>query len=427
MPFIYDILYFLAFIFYSPVLLIRGKFHGGYKERFSFFDTDLKYRLSQKPNIWIHAVSVGEVLAVAGLIEKIRENHPGHQVVLSTVTRTGYDLAKKRFSGACQVIYGPVDLGWVCRRFVKFVRPGIFILAETEIWPNLLAALNGRDIPVVMVNGRISGRSFYNYLRFKFIFQKVLRPVNRFCMQSVTDADRIMAMGALSKKVIVLGCMKFDDVASPEMALPGGVSFNPGAPIWVAGSTHPGEERIVFEAYKKLRIDFPKLILVMAPRHIERSGEVLDMFRQNEFQVRLFSKLKSDAAEIRDVLIVDTIGHLKALYSVASVVFVGKSLTGHGGQNIIEPAFYAKPVIVGPHMENFADIAEIFNTAKAIIQIQGPEELEAEVRKLLSSEILRLTIGERAAHTVKKNQGATLKTQQIITEILNTARFVRPV
>ncbi len=426
MIFFYNILYFLAFIFYVPVLFIRGKLHRGFVQRLGFLGQELPYRFYQKKNIWFHAVSVGEILAIVGLVERIRSTHPDHQIVISTVTPTGYALAQKRFRKEDIVIFAPLDFGWAVKSFIKRMRPEIFIAAETEIWPNLLTVLARADVPMVMVNGRISNKSFYGYRRFQFFIRKVLRPFRAFCMQSACDADRIINLGASAKNVFVLGSMKFDEGVSGEEITLARCGFKNEALVWVAGSTHPGEEKIVLDIFKKLKKKFFLLSLVIAPRHIERSPEICDLIKAEGLTAAVFSRINPPGSDPQAVVVVDTIGHLKSLYRLATVVFVGKSLTGNGGQNIIEPAFFAKPVIVGPHMQNFADIAEIFLEAGAILQIETPDELREAVSKLLASPELRTSLGERALATIKKNAGATHGTERIISGILGEIHFHKP-
>jgi 3-deoxy-D-manno-octulosonic-acid transferase len=422
---IYNILYFIAFVFYLPVLLVRGKLHGGFVQRLGFVGQESRYRLLQKSNIWFHAVSVGEVLAIVGLVERIRVAHPDRQVVITTVTKTGYALARKRFKKEDVVLYAPLDFSWSVRAFIKAIKPEIFVVAETELWPNLLTALGKVDVPMVMVNGRISDGSYFRYLRFPFIFQNVVRRFRGFCMQSTKDADRIIHLGGLAKNTLVVGSMKFDDIISGESLTPGQLGFYEDSLVLVAGSTHPGEEKIVLEIFKKLKVKFPRAALIIAPRHIERTDEVCGLALQAGYSAKKFSMAKSSSGG-DDVMVVDTIGHLKALYQLASVVFVGKSLVGHGGQNIIEPAFFSKPIIVGPNMENFADIMDVFLTARGIVQVQDATELEDAVYRFFSSSEMCKTFGERARLVVEKNRGATANTQKFISQVINTAPFARP-
>lgn len=426
MFFIYDVLYFLGFIFYLPVLFLRGKLHGGFKQRFAFFGEELKYRLSQKPNIWFHAVSVGEVLAIVQLVEKLRLSHPDCQMVISTVTPTGYGLAMKRFKKQDIVIFAPLDIGWIVQRFIRAIRPEIFIIAETEIWPNLLTALARVDVPMVMVNGRISDRSFYQYKKFRFLFCDALKAFRAFCMQSVRDADRIIALGAVPKNVIVSGSMKFDDVSLEEKITLSSIGLKEDAMLWVAGSTHSKEEKIVVDVFQKLKQKFPLLSLVIVPRHIDRADEICGIVRASGLGAVKFSSAQSSGTDCGAVMVVDTIGHLKSFYRLATVVFVGKSLAGFGGQNIIEPAFFSKPVVVGPHMQNFAEIMDIFLDARAMIQIQEEGQLFEALSKLLESAELRNSLGQRAFLTVTKNQGAVNANEKMISGILARRCFYKP-
>lgn len=426
MMFLYNILFLIGFVLYLPVLLVKGKLHSGFIQRLGFLSTEIKYQLIQKPNIWVHAVSVGEVLAVVGLIDRLRAKHKDKRIVITTVTKTGYELARKKFPKEDMVLFAPLDFFWAVRQYIAAIRPEIYITAETEIWPNLLTTLARRDIPIAMVNGRISATSFYRYQRFRSLLQKVLRPVRIFCMQSSLDADRIISLGALPKNVMVAGSMKFDEVSPAETISIAKLGLGPDALVWVAGSTHPGEEKIILDVYKKLKPKFPLLDLIVAPRHIERVPEVSQLISANGFTAVCFSRIASEPVNADAVILIDTIGQLKALYSLATIVFIGKSLTGTGGQNLIEPAFYAKPVIVGPNMQNFEDITELFLESRSIIQIQGPEQLEAAVDRLLSDPQLRRALGERALKTVQKNQGATSRTEKILSSILTTTAFIKP-
>ncbi len=425
MMFVYDILYFIAFIFYFPVLVVKGKFHSGFKQRFGFLSEDLRYKLSQKPNVWFHAVSVGEVLAIVGLVEQIRVKNPGRQIVISTVTVTGFWVAQSRFKKEDIVIFAPLDLGFVVRRFIKAIQPEIFVTAETELWPNLLIALAQKDVPMAMVNGRISDKSFYRYLRFLFLTQKMLRPFRIICMQSNRDADRIIALGALPRNVIMPGSMKFDDVSAGKPIEPARLGINDDSLVLVAGSTHPGEEKIIIEVFNKLKKNYPSLVLVLAPRHIERSKEVCDLVKSLGLDPLLFSHI-SIPPIAPNVIVLDTMGELKSIYRLATVVFIGKSLIGQGGQNIIEPAFFGKPIIVGPNMQNFQEILDRFLEARAIIQIQESQDLLGVLDRLLKDPQARQMLGERAQLAVKKNQGATSATVKALSAVISAQQFHKP-
>lgn len=424
---IYNILFFVGFILYFPILLFRGKVHGGFIERLGFLSTETRYQLSQKSNIWVHAVSVGEVLAVLGLLERLRLKHKDKRIIVTTVTTTGFQLARKRLPKEDFVLFAPLDFSWAVRAYLKAINPQMYVTAETELWPNLLSGLNTRDVPVAMVNGRISTKSFYRYRKFAFFFRKFLRPIRIFCMQSNLDADRIIAMGALPKNVMVAGSMKFDAEAPTETIDRARLGLTEDDLIWVAGSTHPGEEKILLEIFKKLKPKFPNLALVLAARHIERSKEVGQLVTSHGFSPAYYSKITSESVDPGSVVVLDTIGHLKAFYRLASVVFVGKSLVGEGGQNPIEPAILGKPVVFGPNMQNFKDIADIFIESKSVIQVQDAAELQTAVERLLSDPQYRQILGSRAENTVRKNQGATARTEKLLSTILRNTSFLKPV
>lgn len=417
MTILYDIIFILAFSLYFPVLVIKGKWHPEFRMRLGSIPPELKAKLARKPNVWFHAVSVGEVLAVTGLVEEIRKSYPQYQIVLSTVTTTGYQLAASRLADNDLVIYAPLDLSFIVHRYIQAINPQIYISAETEIWPNLFAALGGRRVPIVQVNGRISEKSFKNYFRIKFLLKDVLQAVTVFCMQSSVDAGRIRQLGVEPGKIVVTGNMKFDDAPRvSETALV--LSYQPHELVWVAGSTHPGEEKIILDVFKSLQTEFSDLRLIMAPRHVERAPEVFGLIAAEGFKPFRFSRLSEQANPSYAVIVVDTIGHLRALYQLATVVFIGKSLTGQGGQNIIEPAFFAKPMIVGPNMQNFRNILTLFQDAQAIVQIKSATELLPAMQKLLRDPPSMKKTGESAKQVIEKNQGATLKTHQIISRIL---------
>lgn len=417
MTILYNIIFTLLFVFYFPLLVLKGKWHPGFKMRLGFLSPELKARLARKPNVWFHAVSVGEVLAVIGLIEKVRTAYPQYQIVLSTVTTTGYQLAAARLGENDLVIFAPLDLSFIVRRYIQAIHPQIYISAETEIWPNLFSALGRQHIPIVQVNGRISEKSFNNYSKIKFLLKGALPAVTMFCMQSPADAGRIRQLGVEPGKIMVTGNMKFDD-APPESGPSLVLNYQPHELVWVAGSTHPGEEKIILAIFKSLQTEFPDLRLIIAPRHVERTAEVLGLITAAGLKPFRFSSLARQANPSYAVIVVDTIGHLRALYQLATVVFIGKSLTGRGGQNIIEPAFFAKPMIVGPNMQNFRNIMALFQDAQAIVQVTNEAELGPAMQRLLHDPQLMRKIGASARQVIEKNRGATLKTHQIISQIL---------
>jgi 3-deoxy-D-manno-octulosonic-acid transferase len=413
---IYDAIYLFLFLFHVPILIARKKWHSHFGVRFGFLNF-VKPRLHDKRRIWIHAVSVGEVLAMKSLLRHMRSLYKDHQIVLSVVTKTGYDLAKTIVRSDEVVLFAPLDLSWIVQKFIFIINPQIYINAETEIWPNLLNHLSRRKIPVVQVNGRISDQAFRGYSRIRWLIRPVLRTIRCFCMQTSNDAKRVIALGARPEAVHVVGNIKFDDIPliRPDQAKVFNLSGD--EVFWVAGSTHPGEEEIVLHLYQRLAIEFPRLRLIVVPRHPERTSEVCRLIEQKGLDDRRFSQATGFVFDQSSILVVDTIGQLRDLYSLAHIVFVGKSLTCQGGHNIIEPAFFKKPIIVGPYMQNFHDVTQLFLERSALIQIRDQEEFYQRLKELLRDPSLCQEIGERAYDVVKNQQGAMQETLRNIFNI----------
>jgi len=417
MRFIYDLLFIIFAIFYVPYLFLQGKWHTGFFARLGSCPEELEIKLKGKKNIWIHAVSVGEVLAVRGLVKKLQDAYPKSQIVLSTVTQTGYKLASSQLKDVV-VFYAPLDFSVIVRKYIELVRPEIYISTETEIWPNIFLALHENNTKIVVVNGRISDKSFERYRRIRVLISPILQYVSKFCMQSVIDAKRIVELGADKKKVDVTGNMKFDDVPAVSDMTASDLGFDKDDIIFIAGSTHPGEEEILLGVYKIIREGFPNFRIVLAPRHIERVNDIISLISEKGFEGVKFTRIKETRIKQDSIIVVDTIGHLRTLYSLATIVFVGKTLSGHGGQNILEPAFFGKPIIVGPNMQNFKDIMEFFLKDKAVVQVKNEAALMVRMRKLLESEAERKKFGEAAKKVIEKYQGATQKSFQTVKALL---------
>jgi len=418
MTILFDLIFIIGLLFYLPLSMIRRKYHSGLWKRFGIFSKEIRKALAEKENIWIHAVSVGEVMAVLKLVEVLREKYPDSGIVVSTVTRTGYDLAVSRLKGKAVVVFAPFDLSFAVRRYIREIAPKIYIAAETEIWPNLFTFLNRACVPIIQVNGRISAESFRGYRRIGFLIRKVLSRVDVFCMQGERDVARLLDLGVDPSKIVVTGSMKFDDLPGAEKQNPGLLGLQPDDILWIAGSTHPGEEEVILNVYRKLRLQFKQLRLVIAPRHIERIFAVAKQVRIFGFHPVRFSKSKDSALDKSDVVIVDTIGHLRTLYSFADIVFVGKSLVGQGGQNIIEPAAFSKPILTGPHMQNFQGIFDAFLVDDAVICVRDESELFQQVENLLKNPQTMREVGDRARSVIEKNRGATQKTAEIISRLI---------
>ena len=355
-------------------------------------------------SVWVHAVSVGEVKAVQKLIEKLRPSHPGQSFVISTITPAGQELARSMPGLADHVIYFPLDLPGALRRTLDLVNPELVLIAETEIWPNFLRECRKRGIRVVMVNGRISDRSFPRYLMGRRWLKRVLDDYTLLGMQTETDRERIESIGADGRKVTVFGNLKYDTSQAGE-ALPSDFSeLLAQLPLlWIAASTMPEEEAQILTAFVELRAQHPGLKLLIAPRHPNRFGTVEHLIRTMGFSCGLRSRMQLRA----DVMLLDTIGELASVFKYASVVFMGGTLAPRGGHNILEPAAFAKPIVFGPHMENFREIRSQFLEADAAVEIRVAAELVAAVDHLLSDPAAATALGERARRVVEQNTGAT--------------------
>jgi 3-deoxy-D-manno-octulosonic-acid transferase len=413
MTLLFDILFLIYILLYLPILILRGKWHAGMTVRFGFIPDDIRAKLKGRRNIWLHAVSVGEVIAVEEILRRLRDRYPDRQIVLSVTTKTGYSVAQRKYQNIAVVLWSPLDFSFTVRAFASAIHPEIYIAAETELWPNLFARLSKEKVKILIVNGRISDEAFPRYRMVRWALRSLLSKVSMFCMQSELDAQRIIELGAPAGRVKNVGNVKFDLVGNAAASRPEDFGFDERQMIWVAGSTHPGEEEIVASIYDGVRSSFPELRLVIAPRHPERSGEVAQMLRKMGFTPVLFSSSRKASAP-EDILVVDTIGHLLGLYSIATVVFVGKSLTIKGGHNIIEPAVFGKPVLIGPNMQNFKDITRAFLDAQAVIQVSDAFVLKRELIRLMASQGLRTELGQKSREVVRQNRGATERTVDVI-------------
>lgn len=414
---IYDFILFILVLFYIPFLIVRRKWHPGFWMRLGSLNHSCK-RLREKENIWIHAVSVGEVLAIEDFISSLIQEFPSFQIVCSTVTKTGYALAQERFENKAIVIFAPLDFSWIVKKFINLINPKIYICAETEIWPNLYFFLNRRKVPIVQINGRISDKAFNGYQRIKFVLTRILNCVDIFCVQTELDASRVKALGVKDSKVVVTGNLKFDNYPPVLEFTKENLGFGREDCLWIAGSTHPGEEEIVLKVYKKLSKEFDSLRLILAPRHIERARDVTELIKEEGLQAVHFSQNFGMKLTKDHVLLVDTIGQLRGLYGIAGIVFVGKSLKSGGGQNVIEPAFFGKPIVVGPLTYNFKDIIKIFLEKQALKQVADGQELEDAVKYFFQNPAEGRAMGQRAKELVERYQGATAKTIKIIGSFL---------
>ena len=395
----------------------------------------VSFNLDGDESIWIHAVSVGEALMVRALVGDLRERYPHLKVFLSTTTLTGQQIAK-RIQGVDGVFFFPFDLSIFVNRTLRLVRPRLFIMMETEIWPNLLRRCRRLGIKTILVNGRISSRSYPRYRLARAFFRRVLADVDRLCMQSDESARRIIDIGADPARVTVTGSLKFDSLETPAMAAGRGASrvlryfrIPTGRPVFMAASTFKGEEAAVLDAFAVVRRAAPGALAVIAPRKPERFGEAEALASAEGLRVVRRSALAVDAEPRADVVILDSMGELAHLFQVATVVFVGGSLVAQGGHNILEPAVHGKPIVFGPHMENFAEISATFLQNQAAIQVPDAAALIDVVARLMSDPVERARLGAAARALVEANRGAKDRTLTAIAEILplpGTRGVVRP-
>ena len=371
------------------------------------------------PVIWVHAVSVGEVLAVAGLVEELQRRLPQYRIFISTTTDTGQALARKRF-GEASVFYFPMDFAFAIRPYLKALRPKLVVIAETEFWPNFLRLAHGRGARVAVVNARISDRSWPSYRRFRGLLRKVLTNVDLFLAQTEEDAARLRDIGASAERVRVAGNLKFD---IPPPAASGivesvrtAIAETGAGPVLVCGSTVDGEEPLLLKAFENLLVRHPRAVMILAPRHPERFGAVAALLEQ--MSIRFWRRSVWNGQELSGaVLLLDTIGELAVLYAVADVAFVGGSMVPRGGHNIIEPAQYGVATVVGNHTENFRDIVSLFQSRDAV-RVVGPAELPLVLMELLENDAERMALGRRAVETMRSQLGATKRTADALQELL---------
>jgi 3-deoxy-D-manno-octulosonic-acid transferase len=412
----------------SPYFLYQAlrhsKYLGSLRQRLGYLPVSLN--LDAEPSIWVHAVSVGEVLAARPVIADLRKQYPALRMFLSTTTRTGQQLARQSVADVDGVFYLPFDWTFTVRRTMRRVRPRLFVMVESEIWPNLLRECRARGVKTVVVNGRISRRSFPRYKLVKRWFQRVLADIDRFCVQGDETARRLIALGADQARVVITGSLKFD--ALQTVPIPGRgpqrvlrfFRVRPGRPVLMAGSTLKGEEEPVVRAFNRLRATpgGQGALLVIAARHPERFAEVERLCRQEGLSTARRTELPIDDEPRVDAVILDTIGELAHLYQIATAVFVGGSIVPAGGHNILEPAAHGKAIVFGPHMENFHEIAETFLANDAAVRVQNERELEEALLSLIGDPVRRARLGAAARALVVANRGAKDKTLAAIADVL---------
>jgi 3-deoxy-D-manno-octulosonic-acid transferase len=495
----YSVLTVAFFVLVSPYLLYQAvryrKYIASLPQRMGYLP--VSFNLDGDDSIWIHAVSVGEVLTIRALLPDFHERHPRLRIFVSTTTMAGQQVARTNLPYVDEVFYFPFDLGFIVNRTLRLVRPRLFVMMETEIWPNLLRACHREGVRTALVNGRISSRSYPRYKIARFFFRRVLAHIDRFCMQGEESARRIIEIGAPRDRVTVTGSLKFDSLEfGPAESQKGPLAdkadaghyrsradrfrhghhesgdvsaatddgesrfrdpaevghyrgpapnvhdvhqrgrtrvlryfrIAPTRPVVIAASTLRGEEEPVLEAFQRIRATMPNALLIIAPRKPERFDEVERIVRRAGWNVARRTELRVDAEPRHDVVVLDTIGELAQLLQIATVVFVGGSLVDAGGHNILEPAVFGKPIVFGPYMHNFAEIARTFLDNGAAVQVRSEHEFEAVLLELLGDPVRRASLGAAARALVEANRGARGKTLAVLAELLPSERAakVRP-
>jgi 3-deoxy-D-manno-octulosonic-acid transferase len=433
--FLYSLLLAAAMLLSLPYWLYQvlrhGKYRTGFPERLGSVPLRLmagKPSAGRKRVIWVHAVSVGEVLAISGLVQEMKRRFPQHRLVVSTTTDTGQELARKRF-GEPNVFYFPMDFAFAIRPYLRALQPELVLLAETEFWPNFLRLAHASGARIAVVNARISDRSWPNYRRFFWALRRMLLHVDLFLAQTQEDGTRLQSIGAEAGRVRVTGNLKFDvSLPTPQPVvetLRRSLTLEGAGPVLVCGSTVEDEEPPLLKAFENVRVGHPRAVMILAPRHRERFDEVAILLQQLGIPFARRSRWQGEALA-GGVLLVDSIGELAGLYALADVAFVGGSLVPRGGHNIIEPAQHGVAVVVGNHTENFRDIVSLFQSRDAV-RIVGLAELPLVLMHLLENDSERRALGQRAKETVRSQAGATVRTLEELNALLNEGPHPQPV
>lgn len=407
----------------------RGNWRAGFGQRFGNFNPDFKQSITNRHVMWFHAVSVGEVNVCTQLIRAIEPAMPNVKIVVSTTTTTGMGRLKEKLPTHIGKIYYPVDFRTYVNWSLTAVHPQAIVLVEAEIWPNFIWRAMDLRVPIFLVNARLSERSYRGYKRFAFLFRPLFASFAGVGAQNEADAARLRELGCRPEAIHIIGSLKFDAAVNLETQratdvghLLGRIGVPPGARILLGGSTHDGEEAILAEIFQRLRKQFPDLFLILVPRHFERSRDAARAVRERGLKLIFRSEITPNTqlqpGEV-DCLMVNSTGELQFFYEHATVIFVGKSLTAEGGQNPIEPAALAKPVVFGPNMQNFSDVVRSFLAGDGAMRVQNAVELEKAFAKLLGDEELRNQLGSNALKVVRENLGAVDRTVDVILQGLS--------
>ena len=445
MYFLYSLLYCVVLLFLLPLHYLKRPKQlrkRWLREKFGFINPPLSplakggidgsESIRTKGGIiWVHAVSVGEVMAALPLLKKLREKYPSKNITLSTITDSGQKVGREGAPEGTSVVYLPFDIPFILRTVLRRFKPELLITIETELWPNIFKIFKEHGIPVILLNGRISGNSFKGYKKIFFFMKRVLAHVDLFCMQSELDAERIRSLGVERDRIKVLGNFKFD--TNPPSAIPEWAERISG-PVLIAGSTHEGEEELIISVYRELKKDFFDLNLIIAPRHPERFQGVEDLLRSKGLSFIKRSEFRtsnpitpplekvggggfSEPQFLKgEIILLDTVGELSAVYGIADIAIIGKSFKGYGGQNPLEPAYWGKAIVYGPHMENFPFIRDFYSQGASLEA--NEESLYSALRELLYSPEKVRKMGDKAKEIYMKNSGAVEKAMEVLTQYI---------
>jgi len=427
MQLVYNLAAILVVIIIIPVFAIRSIREKGFVERIKqslgFFPKGALDPVAKKNCIWVHAASVGEIVATSPLIKEFRQEFPKSPILVSVVTTSGYEMANRIIKDADSIIYFPLDLPFVAASVLRRIHPRIFLNVETELWPNFFMTARQMHIPVMMVNGRISEKSVRRYKYMFSILTDMIGTVKFFAMQSSIDADYIKQLGAPKELVTVTGNTKFDQTytdVTPEQRknFLDTMGLHDGDEILIAGSTHRNEEGYILKAFKAVRENHPNAKLIIAPRETLRTREVITICKTSGYKVGTRTELQKRPPDNEDIIIVDTVGELGQIYSIGDVIYVGGSLVTHGGHNILEPAAHGKAIIVGHHMENFKDTHALFKNRNACVTVNDADELAEETKKLFDTPAERKRLEEETLKIVRENRGAARKSAVLLRKVL---------
>jgi 3-deoxy-D-manno-octulosonic-acid transferase len=413
-------------LYYLPTVVLGRKYRRSLSGKLGRLPADFSPERLPNPKIWFHAVSVGEVVALGPLVTAVKELNPKCAIIVSTGTETGQDKAAEVITDADGLIYLPLDFPSFVHPVVERIRPDLFVLMETELWPNLIHSLKANGARIALANGRISDRSFPRYKRFRSLFSPVLDEIDLFLMSSDIDALRIAEMGARSERIRITGNTKFDAAfgeipADAEARIRDMFNLAPGARVLVAGSTHPGEHEVVLDTYLRLVEKFPDLLLILVPRHVEKTPLIINAMKERGMNEPFLRSSVDQGLRRHDehVIIVDRTGELFQVFSVGSVVFMGGSLVPKGGQNVLEPAAWGKVVLFGPSMEDFRDARDILVASGAGMSVSTVSDLTRKITEVLSEPERANLLGKKGREEILRHVGSAKKSAEILTHLIS--------